>query len=309
MKVFICYNEHSDTSLQKTLKITLPKSWKSGPTSKLVEFFCESYNSDPKLSADPLDPSALRLFLLPDSTSSDPAPLAAAVAAPVGTVLASDATVSDVIPDRSRLSVRSGSAPTLAALAAEAAESERAAAEAAEIEARETAVCVNLGCGRRFKRGECQKCMHHKAPPVFHETAKFWSCCSHKKAYDWDDFRSIPGCVEAVCTDVKGTGEDKQFLGGCDLREKQSGPKLKSIDDFNKGALEQLRGALEEVGVEGTLFDQVATGIKGGWRGDNGDSSIGATGEEDEEGYVVRIIGAELKRAMKEVAVRQLRIS
>jgi hypothetical protein len=44
----------------------------------------------------------------------------------------------------------------------------------------------------------------HKSPPVFHETAKWWSCCPQKKAYDWETFQDIPGCV------VRGKGKEKK---------------------------------------------------------------------------------------------------
>eukprot|EP00985_Skeletonema_marinoi_P032867 scaffold39844_cov139-Skeletonema_marinoi.AAC.1 len=83
----------------------------------------------------------------------------------------------------------------------------------------------------------------------------------------------IATCQQGKCTDVKDEeNNQKQFLGGCDLREEMNGPKLKSIDDFNASAaaggsegapvLERLRSVLGELGVENELFDQVLEGVK-----------------------------------------------
>lgn len=49
--------------------------------------------------------------------------------------------------------------------------------------------CIHLGCQKFFDPLEPPKCVHHVKPPVFHETAKWWSCCPGKKAYDWEGFQ------------------------------------------------------------------------------------------------------------------------
>jgi hypothetical protein len=157
-------------------------------------------------------------------------------------------------------------------------------------------------------------------PPVFHETVKFWSCCPNKKAYDWEEFRMLPACRSGTCTDVKDDASvagQKQFLGGCDIRERMSGPKLRSIDNFNasvaaggsEGApvLERLRGVLVELGIENELYDQVLDGIKRGVVERDYDSSV-----RNNDGRVVdeaaKILGGKLKNALKAIAVEQLRI-
>jgi len=45
MKVFMHYDTPSDAHLHKTLKMTLPKKWVPGPSSKLLIQFVESYNT------------------------------------------------------------------------------------------------------------------------------------------------------------------------------------------------------------------------------------------------------------------------
>jgi hypothetical protein len=141
-------------------------------------------------------------------------------------------------------------------------------------------------------------------PPVFHETVKFWSCCPNKKAYDWEEFQMLPACRSGTCTDVKDDASvagQKQFLGGCDIRERMSGPKLRSIDNFNasvaaggsEGApvLERLRGVLVELGIE---------------NGDYDSSVRNNDGRDVDE--AAKILGGKLKNALKAIAVEQLRI-
>ncbi len=111
----------------------------------------------------------------------------------------------------------------------------------------------------------------------------------------------------------ESASQTKQFLGGCDLREAMGDQqKLKTIDDFNAAqatgssaapVLERLRAVFAEIGIENELFDQVVDGIKAKLGGDdsNGVSNdiLAATADE---------LGQELKKAMKNIAVQQLRI-
>lgn len=145
-----------------------------------------------------------------------------------------------------------------------------------------------------------QLCYHAK-PPVFHETAKFWSCCPDKKAYDWETFQEIPGCLTGTCTEVREDTTSKQFLGGCDLREElENGNGLKSIDDFNKKqegkdyVLDRLKNVLKEIDVDVELFDQVVEGMKN-------------EGKDLDE--IAAVLGVKIKGVLKEIAVSQLRIS
>jgi len=109
----------------------------------------------------------------------------------------------------------------------------------------------------------------------------------------------LPACRSGTCTDVKDDASvagQKQFLGGCDIRERMSGPKLRSIDNFNasvaaggsEGApvLERLRGVLVELGIENGDYD--------------------SDGRDVDE--AAKILGGKLKNALKAIAVEQLRI-
>lgn len=288
MKVFLKYEDNENADLHKTLKITLPKSWKQGPTSKVLKQFVESYNASPTISHE-LKTEEMHLAIVEEG-SSDLIPLA------------SDAISIEVIPDRSDVFVCHGPSQTM---------EEREAQEEASKKANDKTVnCKRFGCKKRFPRGGPypKKCVYHRLPPVFHETAKYWACCPDKKAYDWNDFENIPGCMDAdVCTEVKEDG--KQFLGGSDLREEANGPKLKSIDDFNTTnaggvpVMERLRGVLAELDVENELFDQVVDCIK-----QDIEKNGSTENEQDLNVAVTKELASKLKKAMKAIAVDHLRI-
>ena len=295
MKVFLYYEDNANTELHKTLKITLPKSWKDGPSSKLLETFVESYNSNDAFGGrNPLDISQLHLAIKDKEGKL--------------TALASDAVILDVIPDRSDVYVCHGPSTTLEAMRLQ----QQTEAKLKQEQLKNSVACTHFGCKNRFPRGgPYPDCQYHKSPPVFHETAKFWSCCASKKAYDWETFESIPGCMTGKCTDVK-EGDAPQFLGGSDLRDKaEEAVKLKSIDEFNRAqqegggapVLDQLRTVLEELGVDRELYDQVIAGI----RKEESDKHVGSS-DEQLNALVQGALGKELKECLKAIAAKQLRI-
>ena len=301
MKVFLVYEDNENSDLHKTLKITLPKSWKTGPTSKVLGCFVDSYNDNEKHAANRLDQEQMHLAIRAEGaeSSSNGGDESNHPLIPI----ASDAITIETIPDRSNVYILHGPSKTVEEMEAE----KKEALEKERAERANTVACQHFGCKNRFpKGGPYPDCSYHKSPPVFHETAKFWSCCPNKKAYDWEEFQSIPGCCTGVCTEVKES-EQKQFLGGCDLREEAAGgAQLKSIDDFNKAqesgsdaapVLERLRNVLAEIGVENELYDQVVEGIKKEMDGD--DTPLDAVATE---------LGKKLKSKMKSVAAEQLRI-
>ena len=306
MKVFLRYEDNEDESKHKTLKITLPKSWKNGPASRLLDQFVESYNGGKEGQSNILETASMHLALRrpsktddTDTTSLEDVP--------------SDGIIIETIADRDDVFVCHGPSRTIEEVNAK----QKAKLEQEKEEQKNLSKCVHFGCNKRFpKGGPYPDCNYHSGPPVFHETAKFWSCCPNKKAYDWDQFQSLPACQTGTCTEVKDEEDDqKQFLGGCDIREKISGPKLKSIDDFNASAaaggsegapvLERLRSVLGELGVENELFDQVLQGVK--------TEETTKNGLQEDDAKVVdeatKNLGLKLKKAMKAIAVEQLRIS
>jgi hypothetical protein len=300
MKVLIHYEDNESSDLHKSLKITLPKSWKNGPTSKLLSQFVETYNANEALGGkNPMNEAELHLALR--QHQDDKSTLVP---------LASDAVILDCIPDRSDVYVMHGASKTLVELEKERKEEQ----DRQKLETKNTVQCTRFGCRNRFPRGgPYPDCRYHKSPPVFHETAKFWSCCPGKKAYDWEEFQNIPGCQTGVpCTDVKENEGQKLFLGGTDLRE-QAGEavQLKSIDDFNKSqaaggteaapVLERLQKVLAELGVEKELYDQVIEGMKK-------ELSPQTNSEAELLEAIMTELGSKLKVSFKAIAAEQLRI-
>lgn len=301
MKVFLNYEDNENSDLHKSLKITLPKSWKTGPASNLLEQFVESYNAKFQ-DTNPLKVEDMHLTIrqqvpgsTTDSSKTELVPLC------------SDAVVLDDIPDRGDVYIRHGPSQTKAEVLAAA----QAAEEEKQRQLKTTVACTHFGCQKRFpKGGPYPECLYHKLPPVFHETAKYWACCPNKKAYDWDDFQKIPGCMTGTCTDVKEDG--KMFLGGTDLREQLAeGAQLKSIDDFNKaqsagGAeaapiLDRLRSVMMEMDIDKELYDQVVDGLKSEY-------ASSAANEAELLAAVSQDLGGKLKTMMKSIAAEQLRI-
>ena len=295
MKIFLHYQDNEDRELHKTLKITLPKSWKTGPSGRLLGQFVESYNGKEKLgSANSLDEEQMHLAIREGGEDGGDEN---STMKPV----ASDAVIIDAVPDRGDVYIIHGPSKTVEELAREA----REKAEKEKAERSSMVACKHFGCQKRFSPGgPYPECCYHKSPPVFHETVKFWSCCPKKKAYDWEQFQAIPGCMVGQCTEVKE--EQKEFLGGCDLREQASGTtQLKSIDDFNRtqeggpdavDIINRLKNILAEIGVENELFDQVVGEIEK------------EVGEHTAPNVVAAEMGKKLKEALKSVAAEQLRI-
>jgi hypothetical protein len=316
MKVFIHYEDNTNSNLHKSLKITLPRKWLQGPTFKLLEFAIESYNASDLGKINPLTPSEMHLALkISSSSSSSQNENQNDNDEGILTPLASDAIIINVMDDRDAVYMVHGPSKTLEEIQLE----KQKEMDRKKEELAKTVQCVHFGCKNRWVKGTPPpQCCYHASPPVFHETAKFWSCCPQKKAYDWDEFQAIPGCQSGTCTDVKEENSGKQFLGGCDLREAVGeAQKLKSIEDFNASmaaggssaapVLERLRSVMAEIGVEKELFDQVFEGIKKEV-GDAGVKEGNGVNEGDELGLATRELGAKLKKAMKAIAVDQLRI-
>lgn len=99
--------------------------------------------------------------------------------------------------------------------------------------------CRNYGCNKHFDDNEVDNfdgaCCHHTGPPIFHDTAKFWSCCKDRKAYDFESFQAILGCATGKHSIVDpavalGASPNAPKPISVDVTPQ---PVLKSIDDFN----------------------------------------------------------------------------
>ena len=59
-----------------------------------------------------------------------------------------------------------------------------------------TARCQNKGCQKVFnvRENNARACTFHVGQAVFHDVAKYWSCCDKKKCFDFDEFMKVTGC-------------------------------------------------------------------------------------------------------------------
>ncbi|CAK0830890.1 unnamed protein product [Prorocentrum cordatum] len=107
--------------------------------------------------------------------------------------------------------------------------------------------------------GPPQPCVYHKSPPIFHETAKWWSCCSDKKAYEFEEFMRIPGCQTGFCSaDPENQASQKRFLGGCDLRGDNAPQRLDAdAPPDPRQKLNVLLKGLVAIGVDSALVEEV----------------------------------------------------
>jgi hypothetical protein len=84
-----------------------------------------------------------------------------------------------------------------------------------------TARCQRKGCQQTFNVADnCPTaCTYHRGHAIFHDAAKFWSCCPDKKRYEFEAFLAVQGCVvgfhddgvlELDDVDLQGTSERSQ---------------------------------------------------------------------------------------------------
>lgn len=282
MKVTLKYEEAKEKDLHMTLRLTLPQKYINGSTLEVIKLFVDHYNK--KHSESTLDGEVLVLkivggdyldhktkvrevlasgdecYLLPHSGGPLPAAeprVSRSEAAP-----AADGGADPQAP--------TPSAPSSAPREGDSASS-KASAKPLVKDEKGRVKCKRFGCNQLFDPdGEPAKCCHHKAPPIFHETAKWWSCCPDRKAYDWEEFMRIPGCQTGFCSaNPDGQQGQKRFLGGCDLRADSAPVRLDADAPKDpRHKLDDLRKGMLAIGVDIELFDKVWTKIASEQNGD-----------------------------------------
>ena len=59
-------------------------------------------------------------------------------------------------------------------------------------------MCGNKGCADKsfiLEENNDSACKFHKGEAIFHDLKKYWSCCTDKPAYDFDEFLKLPTCT------------------------------------------------------------------------------------------------------------------
>jgi len=244
MKVTLKFEESEDEALHMTLRLTLPKKYVNGPTKEVVRLFVDHYNK--KHTEHQLNTETLHLKIVG------------------GDHLEHHVLVQDTLsngnecyllpPDGGSVSLRRA-----AAAASAAAPAEPPAARVEKKDDQGLVRCKRFGCRRSYDpNGPPQECVCHKGPPIFHEVAKWWSCCPDTKEYEFDDFMKIPGCQKTFCSaNPEGQKDQKKFLGGSDLRGDCAPVRLDAdapADPRHK--LSQMMKGLVAIGVDEQLFEK-----------------------------------------------------
>mmetsp|Transcript_39235 Transcript_39235/g.65115 ORF Transcript_39235/g.65115 Transcript_39235/m.65115 type:complete len:303 (+) Transcript_39235:34-942(+) len=168
MKVFLIYDlAEVPGGLHHKLAITLPSKWMSQSVDKVKDAFVGAYNK--KFPDTPLDASSFVLQVKDNSpfTQSDQR------------ILRSVDTPEKTFEDKGE--VRLVRPPTTSVGSAKGKGNR----------------CKNYGCQCEFdeKTNHDTACRHHKKPPIFHDTRKWWTCCEDVKVYSFDELLHIPGCA------------------------------------------------------------------------------------------------------------------
>lgn len=215
VKVYLHYEGSVSGAPEKTSKISIPKSWVETKTvADVIELFAKGYNDK-----NPEHRIVTAEMHLEDSERQS---------------IFSNVICGTVLFDHSDYYIRLGECVQGRAR-------EQAAADSSLVR------CKNYGCGQLFspELNEEGSCCHHVSPPVFHDTAKYWSCCKDKKAYDFESFQEIRGCTLGRHSEVNrgvtiSASPNATVAGGASAsgaaaagEEAAQAPVLKSIADFN----------------------------------------------------------------------------
>eukprot|EP00747_Dinoflagellata_sp_TGD_P167514 gnl/TRDRNA2_/TRDRNA2_192050_c0_seq1.p1 gnl/TRDRNA2_/TRDRNA2_192050_c0~~gnl/TRDRNA2_/TRDRNA2_192050_c0_seq1.p1 ORF type:complete len:288 (-),score=72.98 gnl/TRDRNA2_/TRDRNA2_192050_c0_seq1:100-963(-) len=255
VKVTLRYEESDDKELHMILRLTLPQKYVTGPCKDVIKLFVDHYNK--KRADTPLEAEKFHLKIAG------------------GDHLDRDERVKDSLKEGDEcylLSDWNAVEPRKPEKAAEpappAAKPEAPAAAGYEGEAKKPVAkkdeqgrvkCKHFGCNKMFDpNGPPEPCVYHKSPPIFHEVAKWWSCCQDKKAYDWDDFMKIPGCQQGFCTATPENQGQKRFLGGTDLRGDSAPVRIDGVVEPHT-KLAGLRKGFVAIGMNAELFDKVVS--------------------------------------------------
>lgn len=243
MKITLKYEESLVPELQMTLRLTLPQKYVNGPTKEVVKLFIDHYNK--KHPEAQLEADALHLKIVGGSHLDRSGKVSASLANGDECYLLGTSSTQSMSESKAAKEPEAAAAPS------------KPKGPATDAEGRVR--CKRFGCQKFFHPdGPEQVCVHHKSPPIFHETAKWWSCCSDKKAYDWEEFMRIPGCQTGVCSACPDGQNQKRFLGGSDLRGDSAPQRLDpDAPKDPRHRLADLAKGLAAIGIDTALFEKV----------------------------------------------------
>lgn len=149
MKVMLKYKDEANDELTTSMKITLPKSWVSGPNMKLKQTFVEHFNKKHPEHALAMEETHLLLG---------------------GRQLKEDDIVEASVKPDAEILIKKGK------YAGEQANPTTASVATSADAGKQLKTCKRFGCNKKYDPDvvDPEGCCHHKKPPVFHETRKYW---------------------------------------------------------------------------------------------------------------------------------------
>ena len=149
MKIYLIYDE-GPADLHHKLAITLPAKWLEQSSDKVKELFVERYNK--KFPDNELDDEELVLAVKDDSPFTNRSVKHLTSADTPGKCFTPGMEVRLVPPPKVVQPGRTASGKLQ---------------------------CKNFGCQCEYDENDNKEgsCRHHVAPPMFHDTRKWWTCC------------------------------------------------------------------------------------------------------------------------------------
>lgn len=243
--------------LHMILRLTLPQKYVNGPTKDVVRLFVDHYNK--KHTENQLDAESLHLKIVGGDHLEHDAIVRETMSHGDECYLLGPNSTSRLPAKRSAPSTTVNDMAAVPSVPSAVVERDAEGKKVMRDE-KGRVRCKRFGCKQFFDPdGEPQKCVHHKAPPIFHEVAKWWSCCPDRKAYEWDDFMRIPGCETSFCSaNPEGQKDMKRALGGSDLRGDSAPVRLDADAPKDpRHKLADVRKGLVAIGVDIALFEKV----------------------------------------------------
>lgn len=208
MSIKIVIHIELDDYPEKVSKIQVPKSWLEKEVKDVINLFVKGYND--KNIENKLELSNIHLQTKDKQQ------------------IYSNEIVKNVLEDREDYYIKFGSY-------------EKEIIKEDVIDTTNMIRCRNYGCNRYYKEEENTEtsCQHHCGPPIFHDTYKYWSCCTDKKVYDFDSFQQIVGCStgkhSSVPKQVAISASPNATIAedGTAIAQSTAQPVLKSIASYN----------------------------------------------------------------------------
>ena len=210
---------------EKTSKLSIPGKWETKPLSALIELFADAYNS--KNPDKTVDISVVHLESQNDGQ---------------GDKFYSDSIIGEVLESHNDYYITPGVYIT----------PEKTLPSTPKMDKHGVPLlrCKNYGCQQYYSESENSDdaCHHHTKPPYFHDTVKGWQCCRDIKAFDWEEFQAIKGCVVSrhstedpgiaiALSDREQAGQElaaeRAAAGSGEAGAMPPVPPLRSVEGFN----------------------------------------------------------------------------